>query len=156
MARMTEDMMRVVREQRLGFIATVRDDGTPSLSPKGTTTVWNDESLMFADIRSPGTVGNLLRNPAVEVNVVDVFNRRGYRFRGTAEVFSDGAQFARMRAVYSRSEGLGDEVAQRMRAIVVIKIDQAHPLVSPAYSLGQTEAEVRATWQKHYLGLSKR
>ena len=35
-AVLTEDMKRVVREQRLGFVATVGPDGTPSLSPKGT------------------------------------------------------------------------------------------------------------------------
>ena len=98
---------------------------------------------------------NLLRNPAVEVNVVDVFSRRGYRFRGNAEVFTEGEQFDRMRAVYANNEGFGDEVAQRIRAIVVIKIEQAHPLVSPAYSLGQTEDQVRANWQKHHGALSK-
>jgi hypothetical protein len=44
MAILTEDMKRVVREQRLGFIATVCPDGTPNLSPKGTsgmTTIWS-------------------------------------------------------------------------------------------------------------------
>jgi uncharacterized protein len=35
--QLTEDMQRVVREQSLGFVATVRPDGTPALSPKGTT-----------------------------------------------------------------------------------------------------------------------
>ena len=32
---LTPDMKRVVREQRLGFVATVCSDGTPNLSPKG-------------------------------------------------------------------------------------------------------------------------
>jgi len=34
MGILTEDMKRVVNEQRLGFVATVCPDGTPSLSPK--------------------------------------------------------------------------------------------------------------------------
>jgi predicted pyridoxine 5'-phosphate oxidase superfamily flavin-nucleotide-binding protein len=46
---LTEDMRRVVREQRLGFVATVCPDGTPSLSPKGTTAVWGGDHLVFAD-----------------------------------------------------------------------------------------------------------
>jgi hypothetical protein len=33
MAMLTEDMKRVVREQRLGFYATVCEDGSPNLSP---------------------------------------------------------------------------------------------------------------------------
>ena len=52
MSVLTEDMKRVVREQRLGFVATVCPDGTPNVSPKGTTTVWDDDHLVFADVRS--------------------------------------------------------------------------------------------------------
>jgi len=51
---LTEDMKRLVSEQRLGFVATVCPDGTPNLSPKGTTAVWDDDHIVFADIRSPG------------------------------------------------------------------------------------------------------
>lgn len=43
MGILTDDMKRVVRDQRLGFVATVCADGTPNLSPKGTTAVWGDE-----------------------------------------------------------------------------------------------------------------
>jgi predicted pyridoxine 5'-phosphate oxidase superfamily flavin-nucleotide-binding protein len=39
---LTADMKRVVEEQRLGFVAAVCPDGTPNLSPKGTTAVWDD------------------------------------------------------------------------------------------------------------------
>ena len=41
--RLDDDMRRVVNEQSLGFVATVCPDGTPNLSPKGTTIVWDDE-----------------------------------------------------------------------------------------------------------------
>jgi predicted pyridoxine 5'-phosphate oxidase superfamily flavin-nucleotide-binding protein len=71
MAILTEDMKRVVREQRLGFYATVCGDGSPNLSPKGTTHVWDDDHLFFADIRSPQMVANIRRGSLVEVNVVD-------------------------------------------------------------------------------------
>jgi predicted pyridoxine 5'-phosphate oxidase superfamily flavin-nucleotide-binding protein len=90
---LSEDMRRVVGEQRLGFVATVCPDGTPNLSPKGTTAVWDDEHLVFADIRSPGTVANLRANPAVEVNVVDPIARKGYRFKGEGAVVAEGPLF---------------------------------------------------------------
>src|SRR5919201_4351 len=83
-APITADMKRVVLEQRLGFAATVCPDGTPNLSPKGTTTVWDDEHLVFAAIHSPNTVRNLRQNPAIEINVVDPIVRKGYRFKGNA------------------------------------------------------------------------
>jgi predicted pyridoxine 5'-phosphate oxidase superfamily flavin-nucleotide-binding protein len=49
-AILTEDMKRLVREQGLGFYATVCEDGSPNLSPKGTTRVWDDDHLFFAEI----------------------------------------------------------------------------------------------------------
>ena len=94
MGILTEDMRRVV-DTELGFVATTCADGTPNLSPKGTIAVWDDDHLVFADLRSPGTIENLQRNPTVEVNVVDQLVRKGYRFKGTGRVYTDGATFER-------------------------------------------------------------
>jgi uncharacterized protein len=82
MAILTTEIKEFVRQQKLGYVATVCPDGTPNLSPKGTTTVWDNEHLVFADIHSPGTINNLLVNPSVEINIVDIFIRKGYRFKG--------------------------------------------------------------------------
>ena len=132
---LTEDMQRVVNEQRLGFIATVYPDGTPNLSPKGTTAVWDDDHLIFADICSPGTIDNLRQNPALEINVVDVILRKGYRFKGTATILSEGPQFEQMVAFY-RQRGS----ASPMQHIVLVRDERALPVISPAYDLGQSEA----------------
>jgi hypothetical protein len=43
-------MRRIVEEQRLGFAATICEDGTANLSPKGTVTILDDGHLMFADL----------------------------------------------------------------------------------------------------------
>ncbi len=112
MGTLTADMVRVVREQRLGYVATVCPDGTPYLSPKATTTVWDDDHLIFADICSPGTVANLEQNPAIEVNVVDPIARRGYRFKGTATIYTAGPQFAAALDFYRRVQALEEEIAR--------------------------------------------
>ncbi len=77
MGILTDDMKRIVHEQRLGYVATLCPDGTPNLSPKGTTAVWDDDHLVLADIRSPQSVQNIEHNPSVEVNVVDPLVRKG-------------------------------------------------------------------------------
>src|SRR5262249_53344347 len=97
---LNEDMKRVVREQRLAFVATVCEDNTPNLSPKGTIAVWDDDHLVFANIRSPQTIANLRRNAAVEVNVVDPFARKGFRFKGTATVLESGARYDEVAALF--------------------------------------------------------
>jgi predicted pyridoxine 5'-phosphate oxidase superfamily flavin-nucleotide-binding protein len=132
---LTNDMMRVVNEQQLGFIATVCPDGTPNLSPKGTTAVWDDEHLVFADICSPNTVANLRQNPVVEINVVDTLLRKGYRFKGVATIVSEGPQFAELLDFYRKRGSTSVK-----RHIVLVKVDRAAPLISPAYDNGQSEA----------------
>src|SRR6476661_5003746 len=100
MGILTNEIKDFVKKQKLGFIATVCPDGTPNLSPKGTTTAWDDDHLIFADIHSPGTINNLLKNPSIEINVVDIFIRKGYRFKGTGKVISGGALFVKVLEFY--------------------------------------------------------
>ena len=149
MGVLTEEMKKVVERQRLGFVATVCADGTPNVSPKGTISVLDDDHLMFADIRSPGTVANLRKNPSIEVNVVDPLVRKGYRFKGQASVLEAGAEFERVLAVFV-SRGLFD-APKRIRAIVTMRVDQAKPLISPGYDRETDEATVREHWVRYYL-----
>jgi len=142
-------MKRVVEEQRLGFVATVCPDGTPNLSPKGTTAVWDDDHLVFANIRSPGTLANLRQNPGVEVNVVDPFLRKGYRFKGVATVLESGALYDRALAFY---QARGSRVSA-IREVVLVRVEHAQPIDSPAYDLGLTEDEVRDRWERYYESL---
>lgn len=140
---------RVVEQQRLCFVATVNDDGTPNLSPKGTIGVLDDDRLIFGDIRSPRTVQNLRQRPSVEINVLDPIGRKGYRFRGSAEIVDPGARFDELEATF-RSRGL----EHPFRCIVVITVERAEPVISPAYDDGLTEAEIRERWNRHYADLA--
>lgn len=148
MGILTEDMIRLVREQKLGFVATVRPDGTPNLSPKGALRDFDDDHLVFADIRSPQTIANLGSNPVLEINVVDVLSRRGYRFRGAGRVHRSGTAFERGVAVLQESG-----VAGPIRAIVLVRVERALPLVSPSYDRGATLDEIRSRWRTYWLGL---
>jgi hypothetical protein len=152
-AALTADMKRIVLEQKLGFAATVCPDGTPNLSPKGTTTVWDEDHLVFADIHSPDTVRNLRSNPAIEINVVDPVVRKGYRFKGRAEVHSGGEVYERgLRLLTERGY---DARPERIRTIVIVAVERAEPLISPAYDSGATEEEVAAKWEAHFTRLSR-
>ncbi len=150
MGTLTEDMQRFVREQKLGFVATVCADGTPNLSPKGTTTIWDDDHLIFADICSPGTIANLARNAAVEVNVVDPIARRGYRFKGAATVIDDGPLFERAMDFFRNTYGLSDALARCVEHVVLIKVRHAAPLISPIYDTGAREDEVVRRYVEYY------
>jgi hypothetical protein len=114
--------------------------------------VWDDDHLVFAHLHSPQTVANIeAGNGAVEVNVVDPIVRKGYRFKGIATVHRTGASFdAGLRFFHERS-GL---VPHRVRAIVLIRVEHAAPVVSPAYDDGSTEHDVERRSLKLY-GLAR-
>lgn len=141
MAILTKEIKEFIRQQKLGFYATVCPDGTPNLSPKGTTIAWDDEHLVFADIHSPGTINNLLNNPAIEINMVDVFTRKGYRFKGTGKVLSEGTLFDEVTSFYKNA---GSKYT--INNIVVVKVGQVHSIFSPAYDTGISEEEVTNRW----------
>jgi uncharacterized protein len=148
MSTLTTEIKEFVKQAKLGFVATVCPDGTPNLSPKGTTIAWDDEHLVFADIHSPGTVENLLNNPAVEVNVVDVFIRKGYRFKGIGKVLSEGSLYNEVVSFY-RAAGS----KYTIHHIVVIKVERVLPIFSPAYDSGLSEKEITKRWVEYWGGI---
>jgi predicted pyridoxine 5'-phosphate oxidase superfamily flavin-nucleotide-binding protein len=145
MGIITKEIKEFVNKVKLGFAATVCPDGTPNLSPKGTTIAWDDEHLAFADIHSPGTIENLQLNPAIEINVVDIFTRKGYRFKGVGKVYSDGPIFEKVIAYFKEAGS-----KHTIKNIVLIKIDRVMPVFSPAYDTGLSEYEVRNRWIEYW------
>lgn len=145
MAILTTEIKEFIKRTKLGFVATVCPDGTPNLSPKGTTTVWDDDHLVFADIHSPGTINNLLSNPAIEINMVDVFTRKGYRFKGSAKVLSEGRLFEEVISLYEKAGS-----TYTIKNIVLIKIGRILPVFSPVYDSGISEDEVIKKWREYW------
>ena len=60
-------------------------------------------------------------------------------------VLEAGAQYEEVTAFF-RARG----VSNPFREVVVIKVEQALPVTSPAYDLGLSEAEIRARWERHH------
>ena len=145
MGILTTEIKEFVKTEKLGYVATVCPDGTPNLSPKGTTTVWDDEHLVFADIHSPGTINNLLINPSIEINIVDIFLRKGYRFKGVGKVLSEGALFEEILSFYKDAGA-----KYTIKNIVLIKIERILPLSSPVYDTGISEDEVIKRWTDYW------
>lgn len=144
----TSDMIAVIQKAILSFVATVNADGTPNLSPKASL-IARGSQLFFGDIASPRTVSNLRRNPAIAINVVDIFSRRGYRFQGAASVLEPGEEDYRQIANWIWSvNGKGYPVHNVIRTDVT----EASPLYSPAYDYDSatTESGLREAFMRKY------
>ena len=143
---LTADMKRIIQQHSLGYVATTGPDGAPNVSPKGTFFVVDDNTIAFGEIRSPGTIRNLRTNPRIEVNFVDPFVRKGYRFAGTTVVvLREDAGFD---ALLDHFKGA---LGERIRAIVAITVTKALPLASPVYDdAATTEPEIRRSWTTRF------
>ena len=149
MGLITDDMRRVIESTRLAFVATVNEDGTPNLSPKSSLAVVDEDRIAFADIASPNTVRYLKANPAIEVNAIDIFMRRGYRFRGTATLEPPGsAVFDRIAEPFWAENGRSFPI----HGVVNIAVEKALPVLSPAYTFieGVTEDALREAYYAKY------
>ncbi len=137
---MPAEARALVARMGLAYIATVLPDGRPNLSPKGTLKVVDDTTLAFAEMASPGTLRGLANMPFVDVNVMDPFARKGFRFRGSAQVCDDADLLAFL------AEGLGADYP--LRKAITIRVEETRPLVSPIYGVtGASEDEVRRIWE---------
>ncbi len=151
MGILTDEMKQLVAQQRLGFVATVDEDGTPNLSPKGTMVVLDDNHILFGDIRSPDTVSNLQRNPSLEINIVDPLSRTGFRFKGTAQYIKrDSPAFDDLYPkIHQHFEQWGP-LKEEVRGVVVLEVQRARSVTSPAYDIGVSEEALLQHFGDHF------
>ena len=131
--------------QKLGYVATVSPDGKPNISPKGTIIGWSENTIVFADIRSPDTVRNLEKNPHVEINVIDPLIRKGYLFQGIAKLIKDDSLFQEILNQF-RERGVKSEI----KSIVLVKVSGVFEVKSPLYDMGIKEEEIKSKWKNHF------
>ena len=139
---LTDEMQTLITQFSAGAVATVNADGTPAVSPKATFVVLDDRTLAFGHIRSPGTVANLRRNPAIEICFTDVVTRRAVRVTGTAAIVPQRDADSVLDDAFAAAWG---PYRPRMGAYVRIDVTAAEMIFSPAYDLGLTEDELRKT-----------
>ena len=145
MIEFDDEIKNLVNFQKLGYVATVALDGTPNLSPKGTITILDDSRLVFANIRSPQTIENLTKNPSIEINVIDPFSRLGNRFKGLAEILSDGDDFTNI-LDYFEKKGIKSKISH----VVVVDVKSFSKVTSPSYDLGIKKDDLVKKWKKYY------
>ncbi|MGE0768718.1 MAG: pyridoxamine 5'-phosphate oxidase family protein [Hyphomicrobiaceae bacterium] len=143
----TPQMRSLIERNTIGFVATVTPEGAPAVSPKGTSVVLDPATLLFSNIRSPGTVRNISANPAVEINFLDVLSRKACRLRGRASYIPrDEARYAEYLPHFVRWESL----VPLMRGIVRVDVSSAELIRSPVYDMGADEAGLIAQWRAYY------
>tara|TARA_Y100000590_G_scaffold70101_1_gene76464 strand:+ start:260 stop:700 length:441 start_codon:yes stop_codon:yes gene_type:complete len=145
MVQFDDEIKDFVNFQKLGYVATVSSDGTPNLSPKGTISILDDSRMIFANIRSPKTIENLVSNNSIEINVIDPFSRVGYRFKGVAIVLSEGNEFTEFLDYYKK---IG--IKSKITHVVLVDVKSFSKITSPSYDLGQNKDDLVKKWKQYY------
>ena len=138
---LSDEMKTLITNHRAGMVATINDDGTPSVSPKATFAIVSDTHIAVGNIRSPGTVRNLRQRPAVEVCFIDVVTRKAVRVSGQGKVTPKSEASDAVMAALKQDWGL---YLDHMSSIIEIEITAAEMILSPGYDLGFSEEELKA------------
>ena len=137
---LTDEMTKLIGDHSAGMVASINDDGTPSVSPKATFGVLDSSSIAFGNIRSPGTLDNIRKRPAVEVCFIDVVLRKAIRVTGSAGVQMKAEADARLLAAF---EATWSAYLVHMSSFLKIDIRDADRILSPAYDLGYSQEDLR-------------
>lgn len=139
---LTAEIKKLITDHSAGMVATINDDGTPSVSPKATFVVIDDATIAFGNIRSPGTLANIRKRPAIEVCFIDVLLRKAVRVTGVATIRKKAEAD---RALVAPFESSFSAYLAHMTAFVKIDVSAAELILSPAYDIGLTADELRRT-----------
>ncbi len=104
------------------LVATVSKDGTPNIGYKGSTMVFDDESLAYWERTRQGTLSNLEENPNVMVLFRDPATRAAWRFVGKATIHKEGP--LREQVMERTVKAELDRDPERKGYAVVIKVDK--------------------------------
>ncbi len=149
----TRTLQEFVNEWRLGDLATMSPEG-PNVSPKGTFQALDGDRIAFAELRSPQSMANIEQDNRVQVAMVDVFARKGARFRGNATFHPANTETAaelRPRWI----ELFGDGLMARSSGFVVIDVVSVKSLTTPAYDVGATEKQLRADYMARFAAMQE-
>jgi len=129
---LTPDIKKYIDQSVLCWLATVSKEGIPNVSPKEIFTYLDDEYIGIAHIASPNSLRNIKANPNVCISFVEVFEQKGYKLVGRAEIIKKSHPTFKKEAV-KVLEMAGD--AFPVQALLKIKVIKTAPILAPSYKL---------------------
>jgi len=90
MAKLSEEVKKIIREFTPAFVATAGKDGKPNVSPKGSFRVLDDEHVIFVEGGRLYTLTNLRENPQLSAIFYNAPTRQGCRIWGRTEIIESG------------------------------------------------------------------
>lgn len=93
MARMDEDVQRVLEHTKVVPVATASKNGVPNVVPMTFVRLLDESAVLMADNFMDKGAANLEENPRIAICVWDLDSRRAYQIKGEAEVLRSGRTY---------------------------------------------------------------
>lgn len=119
-----------INESILCWLATVDEDGQPSVSPKEMFVSCGNEHVLIANIASPRSVSNIQLNPLVCVSFVHVFKQKGFKLTGKAKIIEQSNPQYEPYLVELQKIG-GENFP--VKSIIEINVKATEPITAPSY-----------------------
>ena len=118
MTAINDELKKAISDIQPSFVATADKNGCPNVSPKGSLEVLDEQHIIFADLRSPGTTKNLKENPNVSIIGLNMKTRNGWRVWGKAvDIMTSGQIFDDLKSKYA-DKG-------KVKNVVKVKIEKS-------------------------------
>ncbi len=129
---LNKDIKRYIDQSVLCWLATSSSKNIPNVSPKEIFTLYNDETIIVANVASPQTAKNIKENPNICLSFIDVLVQKGYQLKGKAMVVSkNDAEFTALETpILKITEGKFP-----FASIFKITVESAKPILAPRYLL---------------------
>ncbi|UJF16901.1 pyridoxamine 5'-phosphate oxidase family protein [Vibrio sp. SS-MA-C1-2] len=126
------DVQKYAEKSVLCWLATAGSDLTPNVSPKELFAFIDEELMVIANISSPESEKNILQNPKVCVSFIEVFEQRGFKVKGTAEVvYPNDAQWQ----TYLTALEMIVEEPYPISNIFAVRVEALSKILAPSYTL---------------------
>lgn len=129
---LNEDILRLLYESVLCWLATSSADGQPSVSPKEIFLPYKNDSIIIANVASPNSARNIKANPKACVSFINIFTQRGYQVTGRAEYITQEHDSFQPIAFELRKLA-GDDIP--FKSAFQIHADSIKEILAPRYRL---------------------
>ena len=134
----TYEVKKYIEKSVLCWLATVDQHNEPNVSPKEMFALYDDSTILVANIASPNTVKNIQTNSNVCISFLDIFVQKGLKIKGTARIIdqSDITYYKKLRLL---TDLFGDKFP--IKSIIEIELRKIDKIIAPSYNISPETTE---------------
>ncbi len=139
MAEMTAEMMELLNNMAAPLLATASKEGVPNVVPCGSTRAISPDTITITALHLDKTYKNLEEYPKVAVvfhselgkkGTMPVGEVQGWQIKGKATLVKSGEIYERAQEGAARR--FGEEARDKVKAAVVIKVEEIYNIATGA------------------------